>query len=106
MVGRRRDRAQRGNRRRSTAGRGGAGPRRGAAVTDSAVDEVAALVSALIRFDTSNTGDPETTRGERQCAEWVAEQLHEVGYETVYVESGMAGRGNVFARLPGAAASS
>jgi acetylornithine deacetylase/succinyl-diaminopimelate desuccinylase-like protein len=65
------------------------------------VDEVVDLVSALIRFDTSNTGDPETTTGERECAQWVAERLEEVGYETEYVEAGAPGRGNVFARLNG-----
>nr|WP_277833243.1 M20/M25/M40 family metallo-hydrolase [Rhodococcus sp. D2-41] len=67
-----------------------------------ATDEVVGLVSALIRFDTSNTGELETTRGEREAAEWVAAQLEEVGYETTYVESGAPGRGNVFARLAGA----
>ena len=30
--------------------------------------EVVDLVSALIRFDTSNTGEPETTKGEAECA--------------------------------------
>ena len=60
------------------------------------------LVSRLIRFDTSNTGVPETTVGEEDCAKWVAGQLEEVGYVTEYVESGMPGRGNVFARLAGA----
>ncbi|MFD4367444.1 M20/M25/M40 family metallo-hydrolase [Rhodococcus sp. NPDC058521] len=64
--------------------------------------EIVDLVSSLIRFDTSNTGDPSTTKGERDCAEWVAAQLQEVGYETEYVESGAPGRGNVFARLKGA----
>ena len=64
--------------------------------------EVVELVSSLIRFDTSNTGELETTKGERACAEWVAAQLQEVGYETEYVESGAPGRGNVFARLKGA----
>lgn len=67
-----------------------------------AVEEVVDLVASLIRFDTTNTGDPATTVGERECAEWVARQLEEVGYETEYVESGAPGRGNVFARLPGA----
>jgi acetylornithine deacetylase/succinyl-diaminopimelate desuccinylase-like protein len=67
-----------------------------------ASDEVVDLVSALIRFDTSNTGDPETTKGEADCARWVAEQLEEVGYQTEYLEAGAPGRGNVFARLPGA----
>lgn len=67
----------------------------------SAVDEVVDLVSSLIRFDTSNTGDLETTKGERDCALWVAEQLEEVGYSTVYVEGGASGRGNLVTRLAG-----
>jgi acetylornithine deacetylase/succinyl-diaminopimelate desuccinylase-like protein len=73
-------------------------------VTDSpqASDEVVELVSTLIRFDTSNTGELETTAGEEECARWVARQLEEVGYRCEYVESGAPGRGNVFARLPGA----
>jgi acetylornithine deacetylase/succinyl-diaminopimelate desuccinylase-like protein len=70
-------------------------------VTDPA-DEVVGLVSALIRFDTSNTGELETTKGEAECAQWVAEQLREAGYSPEYLESGAPGRGNVFARLPGA----
>ncbi len=69
--------------------------------TDSR-DDVAEVVSRLIRFDTTNTGEPETTKGEAECARWVAEQLAEVGYQTEYVESGAPGRGNVFARLRGA----
>jgi acetylornithine deacetylase/succinyl-diaminopimelate desuccinylase-like protein len=64
--------------------------------------EVVDLVSALIRFDTSNTGEPETTKGEAECARWVAEQLEEVGYECEYVEAGAPGRGNLFTRLKGA----
>jgi acetylornithine deacetylase/succinyl-diaminopimelate desuccinylase-like protein len=64
--------------------------------------EVVDLVSALIRFDTSNTGEPATTKGEAECARWVAEQLEEVGYTTEYVEAGAPGRGNLFARLEGA----
>jgi acetylornithine deacetylase/succinyl-diaminopimelate desuccinylase-like protein len=64
--------------------------------------EVVDLVSALIRFDTSNTGEPETTKGEAECARWVAEQLEEVGYECEYVEAGAPGRANVFTRLRGA----
>ena len=66
-----------------------------------ATDEVVDIVSRLIRFDTSNTGEPETTKGEAECAAWVTQQLEEVGYTTQYVESGQPGRGNVFARLPG-----
>ncbi|GAA4409743.1 M20/M25/M40 family metallo-hydrolase [Actinokineospora soli] len=64
--------------------------------------EVVALTSELIRIDTTNTGDPATVVGEREAAEYVAEKLAEVGYETTYVESGAKGRGNVFARLEGA----
>ncbi|MEY1675562.1 M20/M25/M40 family metallo-hydrolase [Gordonia sp. ABKF26] len=71
--------------------------------SQSATDEVVDLVSQLIRFDTSNTGEPETTKGEEDCARWVAQQLEEVGYTTQYVESGRPGRGNVFARLAGPA---
>ncbi|WP_203804310.1 M20/M25/M40 family metallo-hydrolase [Mycobacterium heckeshornense] len=66
------------------------------------VDDVVDVVSTLIRFDTTNTGEPETTKGEAECARWVAEQLDEVGYRVDYVESGAPGRGNVFARLAGA----
>ncbi|MGD1209554.1 M20/M25/M40 family metallo-hydrolase [Mycobacterium seoulense] len=65
-------------------------------------DDVVEVVSRLIRFDTTNTGEPETTRGEAECAQWVAEQLAEVGYVPQYVESGAPGRGNVIARLAGA----
>jgi acetylornithine deacetylase/succinyl-diaminopimelate desuccinylase-like protein len=65
-------------------------------------DDVVEVVSRLIRFDTTNTGEPETTRGEAECAQWVAEQLQEVGYLPQYIESGAPGRGNVFARLEGA----
>lgn len=67
-----------------------------------AESEVVELVSKLIQFDTSNTGDPATTKGEREAAEWVARMLEDAGYITTYVESGAPGRGNVFARLPGA----
>lgn len=67
-----------------------------------AQDEVVSLASELIRIDTTNTGDPATVVGERAAAEWVAEKLGEVGYETTYVESGAKGRGNVVARLAGA----
>ena len=65
-------------------------------------DEVVDLVSALIRFDTSNTGELATTKGEAECALWVADRLREAGYEPEYLESGAPGRGNVFVRLPGA----
>ncbi|TDV43679.1 M20/M25/M40 family metallo-hydrolase [Actinophytocola oryzae] len=71
-------------------------------LTDLAQDEAVELTSELIRIDTTNTGEPETTVGERAAAEYVIAKLEEVGYETTYVESGAPGRGNVFARLSGA----
>jgi acetylornithine deacetylase/succinyl-diaminopimelate desuccinylase-like protein len=71
-------------------------------VVTGPADEVVELVSSLIRFDTSNTGDPATTKGEGDCARWVQTQLEEVGYECEYLEAGAPNRGNVFARLPGA----
>ncbi|MGE2713756.1 M20/M25/M40 family metallo-hydrolase [Mycolicibacterium litorale] len=71
-------------------------------VVTGPADEVVELVSSLIRFDTSNTGDPATTKGEGECARWVQAQLEEVGYECEYLEAGAPNRGNVFARLPGA----
>ena len=55
--------------------------------------EVVDLVSALIRFDTSNTGEPETTKGEAECARWVAEQLEEVGYDDRIPRGRRAGPG-------------
>jgi acetylornithine deacetylase/succinyl-diaminopimelate desuccinylase-like protein len=69
--------------------------------TSVAEEEVVGLASELIRIDTTNTGDPATVVGERAAAEYVAEKLAEVGYETTYVESGAPGRGNVVARLAG-----
>lgn len=69
--------------------------------TTQAEDEAVALTSELIRIDTTNTGEPDTTVGERAAAEYVAGKLAEVGYEPTYVESGAPGRGNVFVRLPG-----
>lgn len=64
-------------------------------------DEAVELTSELIRIDTTNTGEPETTVGEKAAAEYVQQKLEEVGYETTYVESGAPGRANVFARLAG-----
>ncbi|MGI8868422.1 MAG: M20/M25/M40 family metallo-hydrolase [Mycobacteriales bacterium] len=66
-----------------------------------AVDEVAQLTSDLIRIDTTNTGDPNTTVGERAAAEWVAGKLDEVGLESTLLES-EPGRASVVARVEGA----
>jgi acetylornithine deacetylase/succinyl-diaminopimelate desuccinylase-like protein len=70
--------------------------------TSTAEDEVVGLASDLIRIDSTNTGDPDTLVGERAAAEYVAGKLGGVGFETIYIESGAPGRGNVIARLPGA----
>jgi acetylornithine deacetylase/succinyl-diaminopimelate desuccinylase-like protein len=67
-----------------------------------AQDEVVELCSELIRIDTTNTGDPATTVGEREAAAYVAAKLVEVGYEVETIESGMPGRHNVVCRLAGA----
>lgn len=67
----------------------------------SAEDEVVDLASDLIRIDTTNTGDPTTTVGERVAAEFVAERLADAGFDTTYVES-TRNRANVVARLAGA----
>jgi acetylornithine deacetylase/succinyl-diaminopimelate desuccinylase-like protein len=68
----------------------------------AAEDEVVELASELIRIDTTNTADPETTVGEREAAEYVAAKLTEVGYEVEVVESGGPRRDNVICRLKGA----
>ena len=60
------------------------------------------LVSALIRFDTSNTGEPETTKGEAECAALGGRAARGSRLQTEYIEAGAPGRGNVFARLEGA----
>ena len=48
--------------------------------------EVVTLASDLIRIDTTNTGDPDTTVGVRKAAEYVAAQLEEAGYDATYLE--------------------
>ncbi len=74
--------------------------------TQSAAEaEVVELCAELIRFDSVNTGDPDTIGdGEARCARFIQDKLAEVGYETTYIES-VPGRGNVVARLAGADAS-
>jgi acetylornithine deacetylase/succinyl-diaminopimelate desuccinylase-like protein len=67
-------------------------------------DEVVGLCRDLIRIDTTNTGDPATTAGERAAAEWVAERLAEVGIEPHLRESA-PGRTSLVARVPGTGAS-
>ncbi|MFF5083857.1 M20/M25/M40 family metallo-hydrolase [Actinoplanes sp. NPDC000266] len=67
----------------------------------TAVDEVTGLCRDLLRIDTTNTGDPRTTVGERVAAEYVAGKLGEVGIESEIHESAPT-RANLFARIPGA----
>ncbi len=69
---------------------------------ETPIDDVVDVVSTLIRFDTTNTGELESSKGEAECAQWVAAQLEDVGYQVEYLESGAPGRGNVVARLKGA----
>jgi acetylornithine deacetylase/succinyl-diaminopimelate desuccinylase-like protein len=58
------------------------------------------LCSRLIQFDTTNFGGGKS-RGERECAEWVAAQLTGAGYQPVILES-VPGRANTVVRIPGA----
>nr|MBA3249280.1 M20/M25/M40 family metallo-hydrolase [Geodermatophilaceae bacterium] len=67
----------------------------------TAQDEVVQLCQDLIRIDTTNTGDSETSAGERAAAEYVAAKLDEVGISAEIVESEPQ-RANVIARIPGA----
>src|SRR6185437_14830824 len=66
-----------------------------------ATDEVIELCRDLLRIDTTNTGDLETSAGERLAAEYVAEKLAEVGLEPQIHESA-PGRASVVARFEGA----
>jgi acetylornithine deacetylase/succinyl-diaminopimelate desuccinylase-like protein len=64
-------------------------------------DEVVRICSDLIRIDSTNTGDPATSTGERAAAEYVAAALAEVGLEPTVLESA-PGRTSVIARFAGA----
>lgn len=66
----------------------------------AAEDEVVGICRDLLRIDTSNTGDPRTTVGERVAAEYVAAQLTEVGIDVELHESAPK-RANLVARIPG-----
>jgi len=65
-----------------------------------AQQEVADLLSDLIRIDTTNTGDTATSAGERKAAEWVAAKLDEVGIASTIHES-EPGRASLVARIEG-----
>jgi acetylornithine deacetylase/succinyl-diaminopimelate desuccinylase-like protein len=70
-------------------------------MTASAEDEVVEICRDLIRIDTTNTGDPATTVGERAAAEYVAQRLAEAGVDAELHESA-PGRASLVARIPGA----
>ncbi|WP_262286151.1 M20/M25/M40 family metallo-hydrolase [Micromonospora sp. MA102] len=63
-------------------------------------DEVVDLCRDLLRIDTTNTGDNDTSVGERRAAEYVAEKLAEVGVDAELIESA-PGRANLVARIRG-----
>src|SRR5258705_12872642 len=66
-----------------------------------ATDEVVEICRDLLRIDTTNTGDLDTSAGERLAAEYVAEKLAEGGLQPEIRESA-PGRTNVVARFEGA----
>ena len=66
-----------------------------------AAAEAIELCRDLLRIDTTNTGDEETTAGERRAAEYVAGKLAEVGL-TPEIRESRPGRTNVVARFAGA----
>jgi acetylornithine deacetylase/succinyl-diaminopimelate desuccinylase-like protein len=69
--------------------------------TTAAADEVVGICRDLLRIDTTNTGDPRTTVGERVAAEYVAGKLTDAGIEVELHESAPK-RANLIARIPGA----
>jgi acetylornithine deacetylase/succinyl-diaminopimelate desuccinylase-like protein len=67
----------------------------------TATDEVIEICRDLLRIDTTNTGDNDTSVGERAAAEYVAAKLAEVGLEP-HIRESVPGRASVVARFPGA----
>jgi acetylornithine deacetylase/succinyl-diaminopimelate desuccinylase-like protein len=72
---------------------------------DEAQREVVDLTSELIRIDTSNFGDSESTVGEISAAEWAAAQLSEVGWSPEVFTTTNSRRAGVTLRIPGTDAS-
>ncbi|WP_029089215.1 M20/M25/M40 family metallo-hydrolase [Brevibacterium album] len=66
---------------------------------DGAVAETLGIAQSLIRFDTQNWGEGKANP-EREATEWIAEQLSEVGLDSVIHDS-EPGRANLVARIPG-----
>ncbi|MGW4028712.1 M20/M25/M40 family metallo-hydrolase [Streptomyces sp. NPDC004838] len=74
-------------------------PTAGPETTYPGTPDAVALLTDLIRIDTSNPGDG-SGPGERRAAEYVAEKLGDAGLDPVYLESAPR-RGNVVLRIPG-----
>lgn len=72
---------------------------RDTAVREAATEDTVALLTDLLRIDTSNPGDGGGP-GEREAAEYVAGKLDEAGLAPAYLESAPR-RGNVVLRIPG-----
>jgi acetylornithine deacetylase/succinyl-diaminopimelate desuccinylase-like protein len=68
-------------------------------VTSALDNDTVEFCSQLIRFDTSNFGGGES-RGEREAAEWVAEQLATDGYDPAVIEAAPK-RASTIARIEG-----
>ncbi|MFN8126956.1 MAG: M20/M25/M40 family metallo-hydrolase [Candidatus Nanopelagicales bacterium] len=64
-------------------------------------DEVVGILRDLIRIDTTNTGEADTTVGEAEAAEYVEGQLTEVGYTPERFTTTTARRQGVHLRIPG-----
>jgi len=69
-------------------------------VIPSAETEVIQFAHDLIRIDTTNTGDPATTVGEKKLALYVTDRWKEVGIKPTLIESA-PGRVSVIVRIPG-----
>ncbi len=68
----------------------------------TAADEVVGICRDLLRIDTTNTGDPDTTVGERAAAEYVAGAASPRSASRSSCTSRRPGRANLVARIPGA----
>ena len=68
--------------------------------TETAERDAIDMTRDLIRIDTTNTGESETTVGEQAAAEYVAARLAAAGLQPVILTSAK-GRANVFARVAG-----
>jgi acetylornithine deacetylase/succinyl-diaminopimelate desuccinylase-like protein len=66
----------------------------------NATEEVVEICRDLLRIDTTNTGDNETSVGERAAAEYVAQKLSDAGLEP-HVHESAPGRASVVARFAG-----